>query len=89
MIHYGFPTDKHYIWIRYEICHMKTNLRQSPILGHIVDDITQLRQRFEYFERHIQTRNQEVRNEYNQALSKVMEAERAIHHFAKVFNNSG
>jgi hypothetical protein len=39
MIHYGFPTDKHYIWIRYEICHMKTNLRQSPILGHIVDDI--------------------------------------------------
>jgi hypothetical protein len=57
--------------------------------GHIADDITQLRQRFEYFERHIHTRNQGVRNEYNQALSKVMEAEKAIHRFAEVFNNSG
>jgi hypothetical protein len=44
MIHYGFLTNKHYIWIRYEICHMKANLRQSPMSGHIVDDITQLRQ---------------------------------------------
>jgi hypothetical protein len=42
----------------------------------MVDDITHLRQRLEYFERHIQTRNQEVKNEYNQALSKVLEAER-------------
>ncbi|MGH9979725.1 MAG: hypothetical protein ACRD8Z_28375 [Nitrososphaeraceae archaeon] len=57
--------------------------------GHIANDIIQLRQRFEYFERHIHTRNQEVRNEYNQALSKIIEAEKAIHHFAEVFNNSG
>jgi hypothetical protein len=57
--------------------------------GHIVDEITRLRQRFEYFERVIQTRNQDVRSEYKQALSKVVEAEKAVHHFAEVFNNSG
>ena len=68
---------------------MKANLRHSQMSGHIVDDITRLRQRFEYFERHIQTRNQDVRSEYNQALSKVVEAEKAVHHFAEVFNNSG
>jgi hypothetical protein len=68
---------------------MKANLQHSPLSGHIVDDITRLRQRFEYFERHIQTRNQDVRSEYNQALSKVVEAEKAVHHFAEVFNNSG
>jgi hypothetical protein len=67
---------------------MKTNLQQHPISGRIVDDITRLRQRFEYFERHIQTRSQEVKNEYNQALSKVLEAERVLHHFAEVFNNN-
>ena len=47
-----------------------------------------LRQRLEYIERHIQTRNQEVKNEYNQALTKVLEAEKALGHFAEVFNNS-
>jgi hypothetical protein len=67
---------------------MKTNLQQHPISVRIVDDITRLRQRFEYFERHIQTRSQEVKNEYNQALSKVLEAERVLHHFAEVFNNN-
>jgi hypothetical protein len=66
---------------------MKTNLQQHPISGRIVDDITRLRQRFEYFERHVQTRSQEVKNEYNQALSKVLEAESVLHHFAEVFNN--
>jgi hypothetical protein len=68
---------------------MKANLEPSPSSGHIADDITRLRQRLEYFERHIQTRNQEVKNEYNQALSKVLEAEKALHRFAEVFNNSG
>jgi hypothetical protein len=42
---------------------MKANLRQSPTSGHILDDITHLRQRFEYFERHIQSKNQEVKKE--------------------------
>jgi hypothetical protein len=71
-----------------EIHGMNTNFQQSPASGHLVDDITRLRQRLEYFERHIQTRNQEVKNVYNQALAKVLEAEKALSHFAEVFNNS-
>jgi hypothetical protein len=67
---------------------MEANFQQSPASGHLVADITRLRQRLEYFERHIQTRNQEVKNEYNQTLTKVLEAENALNHFAEVFNNS-
>jgi hypothetical protein len=67
---------------------MKANFRQSPASGHIVDDIIHLRQRLEYLERHIQTRSQEVKKEYNQALSKVIEAEKALSRFAEVFNNN-
>ena len=66
---------------------MKANFQQSPATGYIVDDIIHLRQRLEYLERHIQTRSQEVKNEYNQALSNVIEAEKALRHFAEVFNN--
>ena len=66
---------------------MKANFQQSPASGHIVDDIIHLRQRLEYLERHIQTRSQEVKNEYNLALSNVVEAEKALRHFAEVFNN--
>jgi hypothetical protein len=58
---------------------MKTNL-QSPRPGHIVNDTI-------YFERHIQNKNQEVKNEYAQALSKILEAEKSILQFAKVFND--
>ena len=67
---------------------MNANLQPSPSSGRIADDIIHLRQRLEYFERHIQTRSQEVKNEYNQALSNVIEAEKALRHFAEVFNNS-
>ena len=84
---YGFPTDKHYIGFS-EINLMEANFQQSPVSGHLVDDITRLRQRLEYIERHIQTRNQEVKNEYNQALTKVKKAEKVLSHFAEVFNNS-
>jgi hypothetical protein len=87
MMQYGFPTDKHYIGFG-EIHPMEANFQQSPASGHLVDDITRLRQRLEYIERHIQTRNQEVKNEYNQALTKVLEAEKALGHFDEVFNNS-
>jgi hypothetical protein len=87
MMRYGFPTDKHYIGFG-EINLMEANFQQSPVSGHLVDDITRLRQRLEYFERHIQTRNQEVKNEYNQALTKVLEAEKVLSYFAEVFNNS-
>ena len=65
---------------------MKVNLH-SPRPGHIVDDTISLRQRLEYFERHIQNKSQEVKNEYTQALSKTLEAERSIRQFAEVFND--
>ena len=84
---YGIPPDKHYIWFC-EIHAMEGKFLHSPASGHLVDDITRLRQRLEYFERHIQTRNQEVKNEYNQTLTKVLEAEKSLSHFAEVFNNS-
>jgi hypothetical protein len=71
-----------------EIHPMEAKFQQSPASGYLIDDITRLRQRLEYIERHIQTRNQEVKNEYNQALTKVLEAEKALSHFAEVFNNS-
>ena len=67
---------------------MKANFHQFPATGYIVDDIIHLRQRLEYLERHIQTKSQEVKNEYNQALSNIIEAEKALRHFAEVFNNS-
>jgi hypothetical protein len=67
---------------------MKAKFQQSPASGHIVDDIIHLRQRLEYFERHIQTKSQEVKNEYNLSLSNIIEAEKALRHFAEVFNNN-
>ena len=67
---------------------MEANFQQSPASGHLVDDITHLRQRLEYIERHIQTRSEEVKNEYNQALTKILDAEKALSHFAEVFNKS-
>jgi hypothetical protein len=66
---------------------MKANL-QSPSSGHIIDDITLLRQRLEYFERHIQNKSQEVKNDYAQALSVTLEAEKSIRHLAETFNTS-
>jgi hypothetical protein len=46
-------------------------------------------QRLEYFERHIHNiKNQEVKKEYFQTLAKVLEAEKALTHFAEVFNSS-
>jgi hypothetical protein len=87
MMQHGFPTDKHYIGFG-EILPMEANFQRSPASRHLVDDITCLKQRLEYIERRIQNRNQEVKNEYNQALTKVLEAEKALSHFAEVFNNS-
>jgi hypothetical protein len=65
----------------------KRIFQQSPATGRLVDDIIRLRQRLEYIGRLIQTRNQEVKNEYNQALTKVLDAEMSLSHFAEVFNN--
>ena len=65
---------------------MNANLQPSPSSGRMVDDITHLRQRLEYFERHIQTRNQEVKNEYNQALSNTVLAS-GISNIMFIFDN--
>jgi hypothetical protein len=69
-----------------ESYYMIANL-QSARPGHIVDDTISLRQRLEYFERHIQNKSQEVKNGYAQALYKTIEAEKSIRHFANVFND--
>ena len=68
---------------------MSGNIQKSPLLHRIVEDITYLKQRLEYFERHIQlNKNQEVKKEYFQTLAKVLEAEKALHDFAEVFDNN-
>ena len=68
---------------------MSGDLQKSSSLGRIVEDITHLKQRLEYFERHIHNvRNEEVKKEYFRTLSKVLEAEEALRHFGEVFNNS-
>ena len=84
---YGFPTKKHLLDLVKFIHLMEANFQQSPASGHFVDDITHLRQRLEYIEWHIQTRSQEIKNEYNQVLTKILDAEKALSHFAEVFNN--
>ena len=44
---------------------MSENIQKSPSLNQMVDAFTHLKQRLEYFERHIQnSNNQEVRKEY-------------------------
>ena len=55
----------------------------------MVDAITHLKQRLEYFERHVHNvRDQEVKKEYFRTLAKVLEAEEALRHFGEVFNKS-
>ena len=67
---------------------MSENIQKSPSLNQMVGAITHLKQRLEYFERHIQnSNNQEVRKEYFRTLAKVIEAESALSHFAIVFYN--
>jgi hypothetical protein len=68
---------------------MSGNIQKSSSLNRIVQDIKNLKQRLEYFERHIHNiKNEEVRKEYFRTLGKVLEAEEALHHFAEVFNDS-
>jgi hypothetical protein len=62
---------------------MAENIQKSPSLN-----LTHLKQRLEYFERHIRnSNNQEVRKEYFRTLAQVIEAENALRHFVKVFYN--
>ena len=65
---------------------MSENIQKSPSLNQMVEALTHLKQRLEYFERHIQnSKNQEVRKEYFRTLSQVIEAENALRHFVNVF----
>lgn len=67
---------------------MSENIQKSPSLNQIIDAFTHLKQRLEYFERHIQnSKNQEVKKEYFRTLAQVIEAENALRNFAKVFYN--
>jgi formiminotetrahydrofolate cyclodeaminase len=67
---------------------MSENIQKSPSLNQMVDAFTRLKQRLEYFERHIQnSKNQEVKKEYFRTLAKVIEAENALRNFVKVFYN--
>jgi len=68
---------------------MSENIQKSPSLIQIVDAFTHLKQRLEYFERHVQnSKNQEIRKEYFRTLAQVIEAEKALRHFEEVFNSS-
>jgi hypothetical protein len=65
---------------------MSENIQKSPSLNQMVDSFTHLKQRLEYFERHIQnSKNQEVKKEYFRTLAQVIEAENALRNFVKVF----
>ena len=67
---------------------MSENIHKSPSLNQMVDAFTHLKQRLEYFERHIQnSKNQEVKKEYFRTLAQVIEAENVLRNFAKVFYN--
>jgi hypothetical protein len=65
-----------------------TDIQKSSSLKHIVEDIMHLKQQLEYFERHVQLKNQEVKKEYFLALSQVLKAEEAILLFAEVYDSS-
>ena len=68
---------------------MSEKIQKLPSLNQMVDAITHLKQRLEYFERHVHNvRDEEVKKEYYRTLAKVLEAERALRHFGEVFNNS-
>ena len=61
---------------------MSGNIQKSSSLSRIVEDITHLKQRLEYFERHVHNvRDEEAKKEYFRTLAKVLEAEKALCHF--------
>jgi hypothetical protein len=67
---------------------MSENIQKSPSLVQMVDTFTHIKQRLEYFERYVQnSKNQEVKIEYFRTLALVIEAEKALRHFVKVFYN--
>jgi hypothetical protein len=85
---YNFLTGKDYIRLIKNLV-MSGNIQKSSSLNRIVEDITNLKQRLEYFEIHVHNiKNEEVGKEYFRTLGKVLEAEESLHNFAEVFNSS-
>ena len=67
---------------------MSENIQKSSSLKNIVEDITHLKQRLESFERHVyNTNNEDVKKEYYRALARILDSEKALSHFAMVFND--
>jgi hypothetical protein len=67
---------------------MSENFQKSSSLKKIAEDITSLKRRLELFGRHIyNTKNEDVKKEYYRALARILDAEKALCHFAMVFND--
>lgn len=67
---------------------MSENIQKSSSLNRIVEDITRLKRRLESFERHVyNNKNEDVKKEYYRALARILDAEKALCHFAMVFND--
>jgi hypothetical protein len=67
---------------------MSENIQKSSSLNRIIEDITHLKLRLESFERHVyNAKNENVKKEYYRALARILDAEKALCHFAMVFND--
>jgi hypothetical protein len=67
---------------------MSENIEKSSSLNSIVEDIKRLKRRLESFERHVyNTKSEDIRKEYYRALARILDAEKALSHFAIVFND--
>jgi hypothetical protein len=67
---------------------MSENIEKSSSLNRILEDITHLKRRLESFERHVyNTKSEEVKKEYYRSLARILDAEKALCHFAMVFND--
>jgi hypothetical protein len=64
------------------------NIEKSSSLNSIVEDTKHLKRRLESFERHVyNTKSEEIKKEYYRALARILDAEKALSHFAIVFND--
>jgi hypothetical protein len=67
---------------------MSENIQKSSSLNKIVEDITHLKRRLESFERHVyNAKNEDVKKEYYRTLARILDAEKALSHFAMAFND--
>jgi hypothetical protein len=67
---------------------MSENIEKSSSLNSIVEDTKSLKRRIESFERHVyNTKSEDIKKEYYRALARILDAEKALSHFAIVFND--